>query len=70
MIEDAEMEEKGSLSGNSSLFYQYMPQSPVGVLDAVTGSYNSDDSLTNGNGNANSLASSFQESPVAKRRRL
>lgn len=68
MIEDAEMEEKGSLSGYSP-FYQSMPQSPVGVLDAISGGYSTDSSLTSANANPNPKTSSFQESPVAKRRK-
>ncbi|XP_078156984.1 cyclin-D2-2-like [Carex rostrata] len=66
MIEDAEMEEKVCLSGYSP-FYQSMPQSPVGVLDAISSGYSIDGSLTSAN--ANPKTSSFQESPIAKRRK-
>jgi hypothetical protein len=68
MIEVAEMELKGSLSGNESPFYQSMPQSPVGVLDAVTGSYSTSDSIKSAS--AITIACSFEESPAAKRRKL
>ncbi|KAJ4793652.1 Cyclin-D3-1 [Rhynchospora pubera] len=68
MIQAAEMEDKDSLSRNDSPFYQLMPQSPVGVLDAITGSYITDGSLTSVN--ANPIATSFQDSPAPKRRKL
>jgi hypothetical protein len=69
MIEDTEMELKGSLSGNDSPFYQSTQQSPAGVLDAVTGSYNTSDSLKSANANPIPY-SFFEESPDVKRRKL
>lgn len=53
------------LSSNSSASVPCVPQSPIGVLDAVCFSYRSDD--TNAGG---SCSSSHNNSPDAKRRKL
>lgn len=58
----------GSAKDNTSASVSVpcVPQSPIGVLDAVSFSYKSDDSINGGS----SCANSSHNSPEAKRRKL